>query len=89
MLTEGARPVISAGNNLYLNAGDLINRLGDLSAGKDAVLTGRNFISENRYEGTLGKYLIYQQDPYIETLKPEPMEGGAFPGGLFHTRQIY
>ncbi|HCJ0621895.1 filamentous hemagglutinin N-terminal domain-containing protein [Klebsiella variicola] len=88
VLTEGARPVISAGNNLYLNAGDLINRLGDISAGKDAVLTGRNFISENRYEGTLGKYLIYQQDPYIETLKPEPMEGGAFPGGLFHTRQI-
>ncbi|MCS5934595.1 hypothetical protein LNO92_13030 [Klebsiella variicola subsp. variicola] len=61
VLTEGARPVISAGNNLYLNAGDLINRLGDISAGKDAVLTGRNFISENRYEGTLGKYLIYQQ----------------------------
>lgn len=88
VLTEGARPVISAGNNLYLNARDLINRLGDISAGKDAVLTGRNFISENRYEGTLGKYLIYQQDPYIEKLKPEPLEGGAFPGGLFHTRQI-
>lgn len=86
--TEGARPVISAGNNLYLNAGDLINRLGDISAGRDAVLTGRSLVSENRFEGVLGKYLTYAYNPYVDRLSPEPQGGGAFPGDLIHTREV-
>ncbi|MDU3267381.1 MAG: DUF637 domain-containing protein [Klebsiella oxytoca] len=85
--TEGARPVISAGNNLYLNAGDLINRLGDISAGRDAVLTGRSLVSENRFEGVLGKYLTYAYNPYIDSLAPEP-EGGATGGGAFHRKEV-
>ncbi|NWK88077.1 DUF637 domain-containing protein [Raoultella terrigena] len=85
--TEGARPVISAGNNLYLNAGDLTNRLGDISAGRDAVLTGRSLVSENRFEGTLGKFLTYEQNPYVDSLTPEP-EGGATGGGAFHRKEV-
>lgn len=85
--TEGARAVISAGNNLYLNAGDLINRLGDISAGRDAVLTGRSLVSENRFEGTLGKFLTYEQNPYVDSLTPEP-EGGATGGGAFHRKEV-
>lgn len=86
--TEGARPVISAGNNLYLNAGDLINRLGDISAGRDAVLTGRSLVSESRFEGVLGKYLTYVYNPYIGSLSPEPQGGGTFPGDLIHTKEV-
>ncbi|MBZ6769886.1 filamentous hemagglutinin N-terminal domain-containing protein [Klebsiella oxytoca] len=85
--TEGARPVISAGKNLYLNAGDLINRLGDISAGRDAVLTGRSLVSENRFEGVLGKYFTYEKNPYVDSLAPEP-EGGATGGGAFHRKEV-
>lgn len=72
---QGARPVISAGQNLYIHSSSLINRLGDISAARDAILTGRSLINESRYEGVLHKYFFYGNNPVPRTLVPEKEKG--------------
>lgn len=72
---QGARPVISAGQNLYIHSTSLVNRLGDISAARDAILTGRSLINENRYEGVLQKYFFYGNNPVSRALAPEKEKG--------------
>jgi len=72
---QGARPTISAGQNLYINASNLVNHLGDISAARDIILTGRSLINENRYEGDLYKYFTYSKNPFHVSLLPYPNKG--------------
>ncbi|MDM4209509.1 DUF637 domain-containing protein [Klebsiella spallanzanii] len=66
---QGARPTISSGKNIYINAGSLLNRLGDITAAQDAILTGRSFVSENRIEGVLNKQYLYKEYAFRQDLE--------------------